>query len=176
MPQRILEGFPDLWFEENWRQPTYICCFGMDQLFFTGFKSSEDAGQSIRKSPLIPREAKQLVVTFDECDGTLSCINITLRRLDKGRSSSHGSSTNSSSSQYVLEVNVTPSGTWMEPTMVLSIIPAQIIRPQPPCCRPNMHEMILVSSADPTLPQMSGPVYNYLIGEKLPIIAELWVV
>ena len=74
------------------------------------------------------------VVAFAECDGALSCTNITLRRLDNGRSSSQGSSTDSSSTQYALEVNL-PSGTRMGPTMMLSIIPAQIIRPPPPYCR-----------------------------------------
>ena len=75
----ILEGFPQLCI---WEKLTSIEVYLLF-LVHTG----EHAGQSISEMPLISREDLKLVVSFAECDGALSCINITLRRVNKGRSS-----------------------------------------------------------------------------------------
>ena len=59
----------------------------MDQKFSMGFKSGDDGGQDMRLSPETPILARYSLVPLAECEGALSCMKITLRRLKSGRSS-----------------------------------------------------------------------------------------
>lgn len=121
----------------------YLLFHDETMILCIGYKSGEHFGQPISESSLTHRETKKLVVAFVECDSTLLWINMILRRLDKGRSSSHGSSTGSSSLQYVLEVNSTPSRARMGPTIVLSILLHKVDRPPPLWCRSTLSPAVL---------------------------------
>ena len=87
-----LRVFRNSAFAENWRPSAYICCFS-EPIICYRVQIGWNAGQSIIESPFMTYMCYKLVVAFAEYDGALSCINMTLRRLDKGRTWIHMAAT-----------------------------------------------------------------------------------